>query len=310
MKKLIIYIVLFMTLPAIILTVYHLINPDYRLGIGDSSIESHRLGKDILIEINGLYKNMDVEEYVWGVLAGVIPADYDKEALKAQAVVIRTNVLRQMEEKGTKDAADIDYHYMTEEERKEMWGRGRFDSCNRKLEKAVSDTAGLVIKKEDNYILAMYHEVSIGKTLGADEVLGEDISYLVSVESNEDVEAKDYMNVVEYTWDEVKGLLSFNGEENPDINVDDVTENGFVKSVTASGTNYTGEDFAKIFGLASANFYIESGDEGVRFVCLGKGVPLGMSQYGCNRMAIEGKKMEEILKYYYKDVSIEPAFSH
>lgn len=309
MKKLIVYAVLFLTMPAIICELYHLINPDFKIGIGDYSVRNHLLGKDVLIEINGLYKNMDVEEYVLGVLAGVMPADYDLEALKTQAVIIRTNVLREMEEKATKDASDLEYHYVTEEERKEMWGRGRYDTYNRKLERAVSDTAGLVIKKEENYILALYHAVSIGKTLSAGEVLGEDISYLVSMESSEDVEAKDYMNVYEYSPEELKGLLGLQGEETPDINADDVSENGYVKNVSVNGASYSGEDFANMLGLASPTFYIETNDDNVRFVCLGKGVPLGMSQYGCNRMASAGKTMKEIIDYYYPDVNIEPAFT-
>ncbi|MCR5701069.1 MAG: SpoIID/LytB domain-containing protein [Lachnospiraceae bacterium] len=310
MKKLIIYAMLFLTLPALLCELYHIVNPAFGIGIGDYSIKNHLLGKDILVEINGLYKNMDIEEYVLGVLAGVMPADYELEALKAQAVIIRTNVLRQMEEKNTKDASDIDYHYMPEEERREMWGRGRYTGFNRKLERAVSDTSGLVIKKEGNYILAMYHAVSIGKTLSASEILGEDISYLVSVDSNEDVEAKDYMNVYEYDTNELKGILNLKGEDELKINADDVTENGFVKNVTVNGTPYTGEDFAGLLGLASSDFYIESIDDKMRFVCLGKGVPLGMSQYGCNRMANAGGKFKKIIDYYYKDVSIEPAFPH
>ena len=101
----------------------HLINSDVTIGQGGYSVQRHKLNKNIMLEINGFYKSIDVEEYVVGVMAGVIPADYNMETLKTQAVLIRTNVLKEMEEKNTKDAADISYQYLTKEDREMLWGK-------------------------------------------------------------------------------------------------------------------------------------------------------------------------------------------
>lgn len=300
--------------PCVCCLIVHLIDKDIVIGQGGYSVDKHKLNKNIMLEINGFYKSIDVEEYVVGVMAGVIPADYCKEALKAQAVLIRTNVLKEMEEKNTRDAADISYQYLTREDRELLWGRVNMDRNERIMEYAVSSTCGKVIRKEDNLIMAMYHEVSIGKTADASEVLDEDISYLKSVDSSQDVEAKNYMNIYTYSWEELRGILNdgMNNEaeanltgDKIEISIDESTENGFVKKVSVGGNIYTGQELADILELPSINYYVEEQEEGVRFVCLGKGSCLGLSQYGANYMASKGKTMEEIISYYYKDVSVE-----
>ena len=94
-----------------------------------------------------------------------------------------------------------------------------------------------------------------------------------------------------------------------EIEIEESTENGFVENILVDGNIYTGQEAAEMFGLPSTNFYVENMDDGIRFVCLGKGSCMGVSQYGANSMAEKGKSMEEIITYYYGDVSIEQAFS-
>lgn len=341
MKKIIGFLLIMVMVPLILVTVTGLFSDKAGLGRGGYTLESHLLGKEIQIETGGLYKSMDVEEYVLGVLAGTISADYDIEALKVQAILIRTNVLKEMQEKNTTDAADLSYHYLTVEERIALWGEQNYEKYEDCFEWAVADTAGQVVKQEDSLIMALYHEVSIGKTADAEEILGEDISYLQSVDSSLDVEAKNYMNLVVYTWEELGQMLDKDAQENteaegqtaegqttegqtaqeetgetaPDstqetggqkipITVEESTENGFVKKISVNGTAYTGEEAMELFSLESMNFYVEEIQGGIRFVCLGKGNCLGLSQYGANRMALDGKKAEEIIKYYYQGVSV------
>ena len=206
MKKHIFFILLIVFFPYIFCMLGSLFTDKLRPSQGDGRIEHNHLGKDVLIEINGLYKTMDVEEYVLGVLPGTISADYDIEALKVQAILIRTNVLKEMEEKGSSDASDLSYQYLSVEERKELFGKRNYKMYSDKFERAVVGTCGTVLKQENSLIMAMYHEVSIGKTASAKEIIGEDIAYLQSVESSQDVEAKHYMNVVSYTWAELQEL--------------------------------------------------------------------------------------------------------
>ncbi len=325
MKKHIFFIVLIIGFPYLFCVIGGMFCERLQLGQGDNRIEHNHLGKDILIEINGLYKTMDVEEYVLGVLPGTISVDYDMEALKVQAILIRTNVLKEMEEKGSADALDLSYQYLSVEERRDLFGARNFERYSNKFERAVVETAGKVLRQEDTLIMAMYHEVSIGKTASATEVLGEEIAYLQSVDSSQDVEAKYYMNVVSYTWEQLQQLENKDNEavinketeqvvettkeeeqgKSQDIQVSEATENGFVKKLSVDGTIYTGEESVERYGLSSMNFYVEKMEDGVRFVCLGKGNCLGISQYGANWMALNGKNAEEIIDHYYKKVSIE-----
>lgn len=343
MKKFILFVVSILVIPFLLCLGFSLFSDNIRIGQGGNSLENKLMGKEVLIEMNGLYKSMDVEEYVLGILPGTIPADYDIETLKVQAILIRTNVLKEMQENNTSDAADLSYQYLTVEDRMALWGEKNYEKYADRFEQAVVATAGMVVKQENSLIMALYHEVSIGKTASAKEILGEDISYLQSVESSQDVEAKHYMNLVTYTWQEFRELAGNEGqigeeasqeaqaedstkskEEDGDkqqtesgasaeetavqkipVSVEESTENGFVKKLSVNGTIYTGEEAMQKFSLTSANFYVEEIDDGIRFVCLGKGSCLGVSQYGANRMALEGKKAEAIIKYYYKGVSLK-----
>ncbi len=337
MKKYIWLIFSLLVVPCLLCISVCAVCPTLSIGQGERSIANCRMGRDVLVELDGLYKRMDVEEYVLGILAGVISPDYDTETLKVQAVLVRTNLLKEMEEQATKDAADLSFQYISVEERKRMWGQRNYDQYERRLEHAVVETAGKVLEKEGNLILACYHEVSIGKTASAKEILDEDISYLQSVESSWDVEAKHYMNLVNLTWEELQTCLANNAEtqvntpeqqedteekksitaENGtdstqvddmpriEITVEESTENGFVKKLRIAEKEYTGQEAMELFGLPSLNFYVEEQEDGVRFVCLGKGNNLGVSQYGANCMAKEGKKIEDILEYYYQDVSLK-----
>lgn len=338
MKKFILFLISIVLIPCVLTFMFSLFNDDIKIGKNGNSLANSKLGKDVLIEVNGLYKSMDVEEFVLGILPGTIPADYDEETLKVQAVLIRTNVLKEMQEKNTEDAADLSYHYLTVEERIALWGERNYEKYEGRFEKAVAQTAGQVVEQEDSLVMALYHEVSIGKTASAKEILGEDISYLQSVDSSQDVEAKHYMNIVSYTWQELRERNSGGAaeqaqtsEESPEtaenasvqnieengaeegtgaegskiaVCINESTENGFVKQLLVGNNVYTGDEAVERFELSSTNFYVEEVEGGIRFVCLGKGNCLGVSLYGANRMAAEGKNMEEIIKYYYKGVSI------
>ena len=290
LKSLLIFMAVMLLFPQVCCYIYHFFDSDFVIGKDHDSLKDHYMGKEILIEVNGLIKSIDVEEYVLGVMPGVIPPDYETEALKTQAVLIRTNVLKEIEEKNSNKATDLSYQYLTTEDREELWGRKKYDKYESKVEQAVINTAGRVIKHNNELITAMYHEVSIGKTASALEILDEDIPYLQSVDSNSDVEAIDYMNQYEFS--------------DLDINIEESTENGFVKKANISGTSYSGEEIQEMLNLASTNFYVEKPGNAVRIVCLGKGNCLGISQFGANHMAANGCSMEDIIAHYYKDVII------
>lgn len=305
MKKMILFILVMLAVPVMLTMGFSVFSDKITFGQGGNSLENRLMGKEVLIEINGLYKSMDVEEYVLGVMSGTIPADYDVEALKVQAILVRTNVLKELQEKNTSDAADLSYQYLTVEDRITLWGDKHYEKYESLFERAVAETAGMVIEQDKSLIMALYHEVSIGKTASASEILDEEISYLQSVESSRDVEAKHYMNLVTYTWEEMSKLAGVQAAEQAfPLTVTESTENGFVKAFSVNGVVLTGQEAMEQFGLSSTNFYVEETEGGIRFVCLGKGSCLGVSQYGANCMALEGKTAEEIIRYYYQNVSL------
>lgn len=205
-KITVVFALIILLFPSVTCLLYHFVNPEFDIGKGGSRVENHYMGKDVMIEVSGLYKNIDVEEYVAGIMSGVISPEYNIEALKTQAVLIRTNVLKEMEEKKSNDDSDMSYEYLTKEDRETLWGRKKYDKYEAVIEKAVSNTAGKVLRKEGSLIMAMYHEVSIGKTASASEILDEDISYLQSADSSSDVEAKNYMNIYEFSYEDIRRL--------------------------------------------------------------------------------------------------------
>ena len=306
MKKNIILFAFLTVIPYVMCWMFGFFFEEISIGQGDYQIEHHKLHKDVLIEVQGLYKHIDVEEYILGVLPSVVPANYDDEMLKVQAILVRTNLLKEMEENGTADGKDLSYTYLTVDEQIELFGKRNYEKQRKRFEKAVVATSGVVLRKEGNLIMALYHEVSIGETVSGQEILGEDISYLQSVESRKDVEAKHYMTVLEYDFDKIAELAGLKAQEEiVEVKIEESSEHGYVKKASVGGNIYSGEELAKLFELPSTNFYVEKLENQLRFVCLGKGSGLGLSQYGGNCMAIEGKTYEDIIKYYYQKVSIE-----
>lgn len=269
-----------------------------------SSGISIQIGKTEPIE------EIDLEDYVIGTMASQIPADYEMEALKGQAVIQRTNILNEMEKEKTMNGEDLPFQYLSKEELKEKWGEKNWETYYGRLRKAVIETAGTYMTYDGEYIEAYYHPVSIGTTVSAKELLGKDITYLQSVDSGKDVESKEYMNMQQFSYEEVKERLQSNGitVEDADVKeklkIEEKTQLGYVKTLAIGKKTVTGEQWAEWFSLSSTNFYLEDYDGTLRMIALGKGRGLGLSQYGANEMAKDGADFEEILKYYYQKITL------
>lgn len=273
-------------------------------------------GITVTYEKQGQALSMDLEEYMIGVLAAELPQDYDYEVYKAQAVIIRTNARKLAKEKQQLMAADLQMGYYSDEEMENSMGQQRYKEYRQRLQKAVQETYGEVLTYEGNYIDALYHNVSIGKTASALDVYGKDVPYLVSVDSNSDVEAKDYMHTSTYTYEQLLAQLQTDAaamerdyglrQDNyiSQITIAEKSEGGYVKKVQLGTKAMTGEEFKNAFGLPSLYFYMEEMEGNLRIVCLGKGHGLGLSQFGANKMANDGKEYREILQYYYPKVEI------
>lgn len=258
------------------------------VGIRAATVEELDTGKTVSLELDGQYVVMDVEAYLAGILPARLDGSEDLEVWKAMAVIERTNIYKKMNGRGNVDESDLGTYYLQEEEICEQWGERHYKAYMETMEEAIMATAGMTLLYDGEYIDALYHKVSIGSTVSAEELFGEPVPYLISVVSGHDVESKDYMNIVTVSKETVQSL-----------SVLEQTEHGYVKKVSCDGEELTGEEAQERFQLSSLHFYIEDMGEEYRIVCLGTGHGLGLSVYGANVMALEGKTFDEILAYYY-----------
>lgn len=261
------------------------------------------------VTVNG--KAMDLETYLLGVLPTQISMDEEKETLKAQAVILRTDIMRRMD--GSKDVSQDSLPYKYEEDKnlKEKLGEQKYKITDQSRKQAVGETTGEVITCQGKYIQPYFHGISVGTTLSAKEWFGKDISYLQEKDSLKDVESPEYMTGIPVTYKQVvtqlekeKKIKLTVEEAKKSIRIKEKTGNGYVKQVQIGKYVMSGEAWAKCFQLNSTNFYLEPYDGKLRMVALGKGLGLGMSQYGANELAKDGKSYKKILKYYYTGIQI------
>ena len=267
----------------------------------------------------GAVQTMTLADYLTGVVRGEMPASFELEALKAQAAAERSYVYYQLS-KGRKDAhPDADFctdhtccsAYLSETAAREKWG-GDFAPWNTRVEQAVSDTDGQVVLYNGRPILAVFHSSSAGRTAAAGDVWSGDLPYLVSVDSPEGEETvPNYYSTVTFTAAEAKEKLLAAHPElklsgTPDRWFGAAAENGSgrVETVSVGGTDIEGTELRRIFGLRSACFTVAADSESVTFRVTGYGHGVGMSQYGANQLAREGKTWQEILEWYYTGATV------
>lgn len=257
-------------------------------------------------------KNIDLETYLLKILPGQISMDQPEEAVKAQAVILRTDVIRRMGEDKKIQKQDLPYKAYENEYYRKKIGNRAYDAMDQKRKKAVIRTRGEVIKYKNHLIEPYYHALSVGFTLDSREWFGKNIPYIREKESLCDIEAKDYMNVKNVSYDEISSiLLEYTKKEmtkeeiKQTLKTGRTTKNGYVRQVYVGELKIQGEDFAKWFRLASNNFYFEPYKGKIRIVCLGKGNGLGLSQYGAAKLAQHGRSYKKILKYYYPKTTIK-----
>ena len=209
--------------------------------------------------------------------------------------------------------ADSGLECYTEQELKKVWGTS-YESNMEKLRQAVEETSGEILTCEDQTIQAAYHYAANCKTRNASEVPGqEDYIWLQSVDSEDDMLADGFLNVSYMEkQDFVNALAPIFQDEVLDVDqmpgaleLSKRDSAGYVTEVTYGTTVANGEAVRQALHLNSACFYLSELDGKIRIVTKGIGHGLGLSQYGANELAKQGKNCREILTYYYTGVSIE-----
>ena len=259
----------------------------------------------------GNYK-IALEEYLIGMMASTIPIEYEMETLKAQAILLRSFCLSQMvKEDGKKMVHDniIKDYYINEEQRRELWKEKVADYENR-IRQAISETKGMFLVCNGEIINPPFFRLSNGVTRDVTEyVLSESkYPYMKSVVCQEDVMAEDYIQYVELTEKEfekqMKKIRSGKADKIRKL-ILYKDENGYVKEVEINGEKIKGEIFRKAFGLASASFSLQKINFMVEIQTKGIGHGFGFSQWEANCLAKEGKNYEELLFYFYENISLE-----
>lgn len=247
-----------------------------------------------IIEINS---DEELEKYLVGVVACEMPALYETEALKAQAITSRTYALYQRDEKNV-SLTNQDQCIKTEEELKETW-KDKYDEYYNRIQKAVNDTKGTVMKKDDKLFKSFYFSTSNGFTEDSVTVFKE--GNISSVSSPWDKENKKYEVVVYFEKAKLNEVL---GEFNT-IEITKRNTTNHVEEVKVDDKIYSGIEFRKLLNLRSTDFEINQVNDTYEIKTRGYGHGVGMSQFGANMLAKDSKTYEEILKYYYGDIELK-----
>ncbi len=251
-------------------------------------------------------------DYIFGVVAAEMPALYENEALKAQAVAAHTFALHRKatnSEKGydITDDFTLDQAFITETDAREKWGENA-DEYIKKIKSAVEDTQNLALTYSGEIALAVYHAISFGKTEDCKNVWGGSRPYLTTVSSIGDKLSPNFISTKAVTLAEIKALF-------PDLKLNDnaadyfkniqKTDAGTVKKLTVCGNEITGSTLRNKLDLRSSCFDVTQKDNTFTFTVYGYGHGVGMSQNGANYMAQQGADFKEILCHYYQGCKIE-----
>ncbi len=250
---------------------------------------SHVDSTSVKVQDGDTISEMPMEEYCIGILAKEMPASYSKEALKAQAILVRTEVCRKIKEAGKE--AVLEEQFWTRRQMEDAWG-AKYSKYYGKLKDAWDGTEGAVLFFGEGLALTPFFRLSNGCTRDGKEVLGsEEYPYLKIVECPYDIENKKQIQTVM--------------TEDMDAEVTQTDTAGYVLGVRVGQENISGEEFRNTYGLASGCFTLQRYNGKIRITTRGEGHGLGMSQYSADRMAEEGYTYDEILQYFYEGTEIK-----
>lgn len=252
---------------------------------------------------DGRVVSLELEDYVTGVVGAEMPALFSSEALKAQAVIARTYALKANSMGQVLSDNESTQSYKDNGELASLWG-GNYSSYYSKIKDAVNSTKGVYLTYNGNYIEAVYHSTSNGRTEDSSNVWGNSYPYLVSVESSYDNTNPSFSISKSFSYSDLSSKLGIGVNSSSEFNILGYTSGGRVSSISIDGNQFSGVSFRSMLGLRSADFDIVKNDDGVVITTRGYGHGVGMSQYGANGMGKAGYSYQDILLHYYPGVSL------
>ena len=265
-------------------------------------------------------EEIDLDEYLYGVVSAEMPASFEEEALKAQAVVARTyTIYKIVNNDGKHGEADICddstccQAWISKEDRFERWDDDEEEQNWNKILNAVNSTQGKIITYEGKPINAFFHSNSGGETEAPIDVWGgSGYPYLQSVSTSGEDAYSQYASEAEFTKDEFEAKIKeihsnfeINFEEEDCIKIEEYTEGNRVKTIKIGNLELSGVEVRTIFGLRSANFEVNIDGDKIKFEVVGYGHGVGMSQTGADSLAKEGNSYEDIIYHFYTGVEIK-----
>ena len=231
------------------------------------------------------------EKFLPYLLSLQIDDNKSSEALKTQAVIARSNLNYQQSQ--GKSLLEILKTQFSDILSSPSWYRIFFISDS--YQNATESTSGQILTFENTPCLTPYHEVSCGKTRSGEEVFHNSaFSYLKSVDSSQDLEAPNYFTTQDIASQQFPSSLE----------IQKTDSSGYVLTLNADDTTFSGEYFRHEFGLASSCFSIQKNGDNLRFLCKGQGDGVGLSQYGAEIMAEDGSTYDEILLWYFPSLML------
>lgn len=260
-------------------------------------------------------------EYVIGAVCAEMPATFETEALKAQAVAAHTYAERQRlreRQNPTAELCGADFSndtskyqgYFTENQAKQFFGEN-FEMNYSKISAAVDEVLPCILTYKDEPIISAFHSMSSGKTESAENAWGAAVDYLIPVDSSSDKSAPRYLEEIRYSEDVLKYQLEtafpeiqLGDDFKSWLSVADVSDSGTVLTASVGNLTVSGNAIRLALALRSSCFEVRYEDDEAVITTRGYGHGVGMSQYGANSMAAEGKTWREILEHYYPNCTI------
>ena len=265
-------------------------------------------------------EEINLDEYLYGVVSAEMPASFEEEALKAQAVVARTYTIYKIKNNSNKhgeaqicDNSACCQAWISKEDRLAKWNENEREENWNKIVNAVNATQGKIITYNGEPIDAFFHSNSGGKTEVPINVWGgSGFPYLQVVETSGEENYSQYASEVIMSKEELERKMkekyndfSIDYSKSDCIKILEYTESGRIKTIKIGNKNISGVEARSIFNLKSANFNVSINDNNIKFEVKGYGHGVGMSQTGADSLAKEGKTFEEILQHFYKDIEIK-----
>lgn len=275
----------------------------------------------ILDEAKGEVVTVSARDYVLGSVAAEMPMSYSDEALKAQAVASYSYACAMRDLAGTDETLQGAHFranpsqrlgYVTDSMMQLMWGDSYSENRTR-LCALVDSVLGQTLTYDGAAALACYHAVSCGRTEAAENVWGQAVPYLISVDSILDTASPDYTQSMTFTATEFSSLLKLSltdfetsGSPSEWLGATELTDAGYVHTIEICGTPVSGTDFRSALSLRSAAFTVTYSDADSMFTVTtrGYGHGVGMSQFGADAMALSGSDYRAILEHYYPGTTL------